>query len=1047
MISNIFISRKNTTIVLSIFILIIGGICMMILPISQLPEIAPPVVQVRATYPGATAQTIEETVITPLENQLNGIPGSMYMTSTSSNNGSASIDITFELGTNPDLAAVEVQNRVNQATATLPTEVTRTGLTIRKRSGEMLMVIGIYSPNETHEKSFLDNYTNIYIKPELSRVVGVGDISNFGQDYSMRVWLNPEKLASMGIATSDVITAIESQNMQVSAGTIGSPPVSGNQAFEYNISINGRLVTQEEFGEIIVGTNPANNSMVRLKDIAKIELGLFNYANNNRPMGKVGSGVSIWLNPGSNALETSEAIMKRMEELSASFPDDVEWIVPYETSSFVTAALDEVVKTFIEAMILVVFVVFVFLQNWRATLIPVIAIPLSLIGTFIFFELFDFSINTLTLFGFLLAIGIVVDDAIVVVEAVQHHIDANKLSPLDATLRAMREVQAPVIAMSLILAAVFVPVAFLPGVSGQLYKQFALTIAISVLISAIVALTLTPALCTLLLRPSQVKKDSKGINKIFYMFNLWFARVTQRYGILVSKLLRKIPVVLIVLIASFFMTYLIYNRVPTTFIPSEDMGAILVSVELPEGASLERTNKVMDQVADILSKDPAVKSFMASSGQNLVGGGSKSSVGTSFTGLIPWEERYKNGDDMTTVTARLQQKFNTIKEARIIPVPSPTIRGLGNSGGFTIMLQQKSGGTIEEFNAIAQQFLQEAGKRKEIQRAYTFFTIQTPEISVTVDRDKAEQMNVALTDVFSTVQTFLGSSYVNDFTSYARNFKVLVQADYQYRKDIKDIGKYFVRNRTGQMIPLETLITYHTRNTASVINHFNLYRSIQIDGYVAEGYSSGDGITALEETAKKTLPTGYDYEWANLSRQEIEAGNSSTLIFGLSILFVFLLLVALYESWSIPFSVLLTVPIAAFGAMFAMLISGQNNSVYSQIGLITLIGLAAKNAILIVEFAKEKFDSGMSLASATIGAIKLRFRPILMTSFAFILGIIPLTMSEGAGAAARVNVGVTVLGGMLAATFIAIFIIPVLFVFITKLTYRKKVKNSPEKTE
>lgn len=1038
LISKTFINRKNTTIVIAIILVILGVISIFTLPVAQLPDISPPVVSVRASYIGANAQTVEETVTTPLENAINGTPGAMYIQSTSANDGSCNITVTFKVGTDPDIAALDVQNRVNLATPSLPSEVGRTGVTVRKRSNDMLMVIALNSPKGTHDRAFLDNYLNIYLLPELSRVEGIGDANAFSQDYSMRVWLDPAKMGALHITSNQVLQAIREQNQQVPAGIIGAPPAASNQAFEYNVKVNGRLSTPEEFENVVVATNSEDGSLVRLKDIGRVSLGAFSYGINIKADGKNGTGMAVYLAPGANALSTGQRVLDKMKELSKSFPPDVNWIIPFETTSFVSISIHEVVETLLIALLLVAFVVFIFLENWRATLIPVLVIPVSIIGAFLFLSLLGFSINTLTLFGFVLAIGIVVDDAIVVVEAVQNHIDADKMSPRDATFKAMSEVQAPVIAIGLILAAVFVPVAFIPGVSGRLYQQFALTIAFSVLISAFLALSLTPALCAVMLRPKKLNKRSKGLNWFFYHFNKWFKKETDRYTHGVRYAIRKTPYVVIILLVVFAVTFLLFRKVPTTFIPQEDMGGLIVSVELPDASSTERTQAVAEQINNILLADSAVAHFMGVTGINFAAGGAvKPNSATYFVSLKPWGERYDKGEDMNTVIGQLQGRFSKISTAQIITIPSPTLRGFGTSSGFSFILEQRAGGSVQDLSQVLGKVLSSANQQPQIQRAYAFFSAATPQYNVQVDRDKCKRMGIAIGDVFNALQTFLGGSYVNDFTRFQRNFRVVVQADTSYRSKISELSQYYVKNNSGNMVPLSALITTNKSSGPPVINHYNLYRSVEIDGTAQQGYSSGDAIKAMQDVAKKELPANYGYEWSNISLQEILAGNKTLLIFMLSILFVFLLLTALYESWSVPFSVLLAVPVALFGSIVALWLTGQQNSVYSQIGLITLIGLAAKNAILIVEFAKERVDNGMQVIPATLAAVKLRFRPILMTSLAFIFGVLPLIFATGAGAASRVNIGYTVLGGMIAATALGVISVPVLYVLITRMSQKK----------
>ncbi|WP_423736467.1 efflux RND transporter permease subunit [Chitinophaga caseinilytica] len=1039
MIAKTFIERKNTTIVIAIIMVIVGLICMVNLPVAQLPDIAPPTVSVSASYIGANSTTVEETVTTPIENQVNGTPGAMYLQSASANDGSMSITVTFEIGTDPDISTLDVQNRVSIASPSVPDDVRRVGITTKKRSNDMLMVVALLSPNGTHSKAFLDNYLNIYLKPEISRVNGVGDVQAFSNDYSMRIWLDPQKMANLGLTPAIVAAAIREQNTQAPAGIIGAPPANSDQAFEYTVKVRGRLLTSEEFGDIIVSGNPNTGSLVRLKDISRQELGSFSYAIDVKADGKTGTGMGIYLTPGANALDVAERVEARMAELHKTFPSDVDWMVPFETVSFVRISISEVIQTFMEALALVVIVVYIFLQSWRATLIPILVIPVSLIGTFIFFQLLGFSINTLTLFGFVLAIGIVVDDAIVVVEAVQHHIDANGMSPRDATFKAMEEVSAPVIAIGLILAAVFVPVAFIPGVSGKLYQQFALTIAFSVILSAFLALSLTPALCAVMMRPSKLDDKAKGLSKLHYKFNVWFEKFTHRYTNGVRRAIKQTAFVLILMGILFGAAFLLFKKVPSTFVPQEDMGAMFLALDLPDASSSMRTRELALKVNKMLSDDPAVQHYMGVTGINFIGGGAvKPSSATWFVNLKPWEERYAKGENMNVVSARIQGKLAQITEATALAIPAPTLRGLGTSSGFSYVLEQRSGDDITEFARVLQNVLIAANKRPEIQMAYAFFSASTPEYDVEVDRERCKQMGVAINDVFTALQTFLGGMYVNDFTRFGRSFRVVLQADTTYRKNISQLQYYYVRNAAGTMVPLSTLIKYKMGAGAPVINHFNLYRSAEISGTSKAGYSSGDAIKAMEEVSKEVLPANFGYDWSNISRQEIEAGNKSFLIFMLSILFVFLLLTALYESWSVPFSVLLAVPVALFGSILALWLTGQANSVYSQIGLITLIGLSAKNAILIVEFCKERVDRGMPLLQATLEAVSLRFRPILMTSFAFILGVMPLVFSQGAGAASRVNIGFTVVGGMLAATLLGIFTVPVLYVLITRMAYGKK---------
>ena len=828
--------------------------------------------------------------------------------------------------------------------------------------------------------------------------------------------------------------------MQVAAGAVGASPQTKNQAFEYTIKVNGPLVTEKDFSEIIVSTKPENGGIVYLKDVGRVELGKSNYANNSFVDGERSSYLLVYQAPGSNAMETADGVYKAMDQLKKTFPADVDYVVPFESVSVVKVSIKEVLKTLVEALILVMLVVFLFLQSWRATIIPILAIPVSIIATFIFFIPLGFTINTLTMFGFVLAIGIVVDDAIVVVEAVQHYIDHEGLSAKDATVRAMSDISGPVIAIALILAAVFVPVGFIPGIVGKLYQQFAITIAISVLVSAFVALSLTPALCAMLLKPQHLDENSRGINKFFFKFNGWFNRVTRSYSGGVLWCIKKAPLVIVILVCIFAGTFGLFKTKATGFIPTEDEGRIYITFELPEASSSTRTVAVLHQMMGIMKDVPGIGHYAALGGLNVITFANKSNSGTIFCQLKPWDERKTKEEQLFGIIDELKKRFSVIKEANVVIIPPPPIPGLGNASGFSFILEQKeSNDDIKGFEKVVQNFMMEANKRPEIGRAFTFFTAKAPGYQLNVDREKCKKMGVAISDVFYTIQTYMGSRYVNDFTTYGRNFRVVTQADTTYRGKIEDLGKYYVKNARGQMIPLNTLVTYKVTENAPLISHFNMFRSAEFNGTAKPGYSSGDAIVALKEVAAKTLPAGYGYEFSGLSKQEIESGSSSTYIFAISILFVFLFLAALYESWSVPFSVLLSVPLGAFGAILTLyFIPKLDNNIYAQIGLITLIGLSAKNAILIVEFAKERYEGGMDLVSATLNAVKLRLRPIIMTSLAFILGVLPLLFAHGAGAVSRKTIGLTVFGGMISATGLAIFIVPVLYILISKVSYRKK---------
>ncbi|MEI8280460.1 MAG: multidrug efflux RND transporter permease subunit [Bacteroidota bacterium] len=1040
MLANTFIKRPVTAIVISIVLVLVGLLAITNLSVGQYPDITPPTVQITGNFTGADAQTVEQTVATPVEAQVNGSPGMAYLQSNSTSDGKMTMNVIFNVGTNVDVATVDVQNRVSIATPQLPDVVKRLGLTVRKRNPSILMLVALYSPKSTHSIPFVDNFANIFVRDALLRVKGVGDIFSRADDFSMRVWLQPDKLALYGLTASDVTNALQEQNVQVAAGSIGAPPQPSSQAFEYTLFVNGRLSKVADFENIIIKSRPENGSLVYLKDVARVELGKLSYASNSFVDGKRASYLLVYQAPGSNALQTAEGVYAKLAELKKTFPVDIDYMVPFESVTVVKVSIEEVIITLLEALGLVALVVFLFLQNWRATLIPILAIPVSIIGTFIFFIPLGFTINTLTLFGFVLAIGIVVDDAIVVVEAVQHYIDVGKLDPKEATYRAMKDISGPVVAIALILAAVFVPVGFIPGIVGRLYQQFAITIAISVLLSAFIALSLTPALCSIMLKPMHIDQKSKGLNQFFFRFNRWFSRTTHSYSVGVKKGIHASRYMIIILVCIVVGTIFLFKQKPTGFIPTEDDGRIYVTFELPEASSTTRSVEVLNQIMTILKDVPGIGHFAALGGLNVVTFSSKSNSGTIFCQLKPWDERKNPAEQVPGIIGEIKKRLSVIKNANIVVIPPPPIPGLGQTAGFSFIIEQKgSNDDVKAFEKVLRNFIAEANKRPEISGAFSFFSSHTPGYDIYVDREKCKKLGVAISDVFGTMQTYMGSMYINDITIYGRNFHVLAQADTMYRKAIEDMGKYFVRNQAGQMIPLSTLVNYKVTESAPLISHFNLFRSAEVDGSAGDGYSSGQALDALRETADRVLPQGYGYEYSGLSYEEVQSGSKTVYIFMLSIIFVFLFLAALYESWSVPFAVLLAVPLGAFGAILTLtLLPKLSNNVYAQIGLITLIGLAAKNAILIVEFAKERVDSGIELVAATIDAVRIRLRPIIMTSMAFILGVLPLAFASGAGAVARKTIGWTVLGGMLAATLLAIFIVPVLFVVITRIAYGKK---------
>jgi len=1041
MIANTFIKRPVTAIVISIVLVITGTVSILLLPIDQYPDITPPIVQVNGQFTGADAQTVEQTVATPIEGQVNGTPGMEYMQSNSTNNGQMSMNVTFKIGTDIDVAALDVQNRVSIATPLLPAVVSRLGLTVRALNPSMLMMVAIYAPHDTHNITFLDNYTNIFIQDAISRVPGVGSISRFTDDFSMRIWMNPEKMASYSLTPSDVIAALNAQNVQVAAGTAGVPPQSSSQTYELGILVNGRLSKVSEFENIIVKNNPTTGALIYLKDVARVELGKFTFSSNSFVDGHRASYLQIYQAPGSNALQTAKGVYDELAILQKTFPSDVQYSVPFESVTVVKVSMQDVVGTLLKTLGLVAIVVFLFLQTWRSTLIPVLAIPVSIFGTFCFFIPLGFTINTLTMFGFVLAIGIVVDDAIIVVEAVQHYIDHEKMSAKEATYQAMKDISAPVIAIALILAAVFVPVGFIPGIVGRLYQQFAITIAISVIISAFIALSLTPALCTLLLKPTDPNRKPNLLDRVFIRFNAWFDRVNGKYTEGVRRSIKASRYIVILLLVVCIGTYFLFQGKPSGFIPSEDDGNLYVTFQLPPAASTAASVELMSKLMKVVGSTPGVAHYAALSGLNVVTNASNSNNGTIYCQLSPWDDRNKDSEQVPGIIKVMQKRIEDagLKNANIEVIQPSPLPGLGTTVGFSMQIEQRSTtDDIHAFENVVNKFVAEANKNPAITKAFTFFTSHTPNYNLTVDREKCAKLGVNVADVFTTIQAYMGSLYINDFTTYNRTFHVVVQADTAFRANISEINKYYVRNQAGTMVPLGTLVSYAPTEAAPVISHFNIFRTAEIDGASSPGYSSTDALNALKELAAKNLPEGYTYEFSGLSYEEVKAGSTTIYIFLFSITFVFLFLAALYESWSVPFSVLLAVPIGAFGAIVALVfVPNLTNNVYAQIGLITLIGLAAKNAILIVEFAKVRVDRGEELIKSTLEAVSLRLRPIIMTSLAFILGVLPLVFASGAGAVARQTIGLTVLGGMLAASSIAIFVVPVLYVVITKISYGK----------
>jgi HAE1 family hydrophobic/amphiphilic exporter-1/multidrug efflux pump len=1035
--SRFFIHRPVFAGVIAIVIVLAGLVASQILPLAQYPEIAPPTVLITTTYPGASAETLSRTVAAPIEEQLSGVENLSYFSSSSSSNGNLQVTATFEPGTNVDQAIFEVNNRVQRALPRLPDEVRRNGVIVQKRSFDILLVVSMVSPGNQRDTLFLSNYASINVVDELKRLPGIADVTIFGaRDYSMRVWINPEKMARLGITTTEVAAALRAQNAQYAAGRIGTEPAPPGQNIVYTVTAQGRLVEPEQFGEIIVrasgptaGPSGGPVGILRLKDIARLELGALNYDTSNTLDGQPTIGMATYLQPGANALEVARTVRARMEELKPGFPQGVDYAIPFDTTRFVDASIKEVNKTIFEAALLVLAVVFLFLQSWRATLIPMIAVPVSLIGAFAGLWLAGFSINTLTLFALVLAIGIVVDDAIVVLENVERLMREEKMRPFEAALEAMREVSGAVVAIVLVLCAVFVPVAFLGGIAGALYRQFAVTLTIAVVISGFMALTLTPALCAILMKPGVHE------SRLFRPFNVGFAWVTRRFLDGVTFVLKHRVFSLVSFIAIVAACVGLFVTVPSSFVPAEDQGYIFGNIQLPDGATMERTRALSAKVSEIAQQHPGVQNVMAINGFDLLGGGNKTNAATMFIPLKNWEVR---PDTPAAAVAReLVAKGAALRDGIVLAFNPAAIRGLGTSGGFELYLQARGDADPQRLYQVTQGFLDALRKHPQLTGINSFYRPTVPQLRVEVDREKALSLGVPVQDVFDTLQSTMAPLYVNDFNKFGRTYRVQMQADAPFRSQPEDLGSVYVRSAASRdMIPLKSLITTSNVVGPEQLERFNGFVAARVLGSGQQGVSSGEAIRAVEEVARAALPEGYDIAWSGQAFQEKRTGRQSAIAFGLAIVMVFLILAALYERWLLPFAVVLAVPFAVLGALGFVALRGLENDIYFQIGLVVLIGLAAKNAILIVEFAQQGFLEGKSAIDAALHAARLRFRPIVMTSLAFVLGVLPLMISTGAGAGARRSMGTGVVGGMLAATFIATIFIPLLFVMVAR--HRKR---------
>ncbi len=1020
---NFFISRPIFATVCALLIILAGAVVIPTLPIAQFPTLAPPQVSVDSAYIGADAQTVETAVTIPLEQQINGAEGMKYISSSSTNDGVSSITATFDLNRDPDLAAVDIQNRVNTAQGRLPNAVKATGVTVTKAANNFVFGAAVYSPDGRYSTLFMSNYLDLYVRDTLKRVPGVADVMIFGERrYSMRLWLDPERMASRGLTATDVVSALQEQNVEVAAGQIGQPPIKTGQQFQISVRVVGRLTEPAQFDNIIVKTN-ADGTLVHLKDVGYAQLGAENYGSDLEYNGHESVGIGVTQLSNANALDVHSRALAELDRLASHFPPGMVYENAFDTTEAVSESIKDVLTTLIEAIVLVILVIFVFLEDWRSTIIPSVTIPVSLIGTFAFIKLLGFSINTLTLFGITLATGLVVDDAIVVIENIERHIQEGERNARKASSIAMGEVAGAVIATSLVLVAVFVPVAFFPGTTGILFRQFALTIAFSISISAFNALTLTPALSALLLGREHGEKSW-----FFRQVDRVISGTTNGYRHALRGFLRFRLVAVILFLAGLGLTYLVFEQVPTGFVPDEDQGYLIISVQSPSGASLEYTRNVEAQANAILTKIPEIRGVFAISGFSFAG--NASNRGIIFATLKPYSERQGEQHSAQAVLNRIRGPLFGVNGAMVLPFLPPAVQGLGQFGGFQYELQDQGSHTLEELANVTQNLVRQGNSRKDLAGLFSSYTANDPQILVTIDRDKAKSLHVPLQQITDTLGVYLGSAYVNDFNFANRSYRVYVQAASQFRTQVKDIREYYVRSDSGAMIPLDNLVTIKETTTPQVISHYNLFRSAEIDGSAAPGFSSGQAINAMNQLSSKVLPQGFTYEWTGLSLEELASGKTTILLFGLGVVVVYLTLSAQYESFVLPFIVLLAVPMALLGALSAQWLRGLENDVYCQIGLVMLVGLSSKNAILIVEFAEQLRERGLPLIEATIEAARIRLRPILMTSFAFILGVVPLMVASGAGEGGRHSVGTTVFGGMIMSTILNLFFIPVLYLII-----------------